>query len=44
MNQFRKDIAVRAFKIMDKDGSGILGISDIKGTYNAKQHPDVKVR
>jgi len=27
---------------MDKDGSGTLDINDIRGTYNAKQHPDVK--
>ena len=41
MNPFRKDIAVRAFKVMDKDGSGVLQIEDIKGVYNAKKHPDV---
>jgi hypothetical protein len=26
---------------MDKDNSGVLDISDIKGVYNAKKHPDV---
>ena len=26
---------------MDKDGSGKLDINDIRGTYNAKRHPDV---
>ena len=26
---------------MDKDGSGILDLSDIKGVYNAKKHPKV---
>ena len=31
-----------AFKKIDKDGSGILELNDIKGTYNASQHPDVK--
>lgn len=41
MNQFRRDFAVKAFRIMDKDKSGVLGITDIKGTYNAKKHPDV---
>lgn len=41
MNQFRKDLAIRAFKIMDKDNSNVLDISDIRGTYNAKKHPDV---
>ena len=33
---------MKAFNIMDKDGSGVLDINDIRGTYNAKQHPDVK--
>lgn len=31
-----------AFKKIDKDGSGILELNDIKGTYNASLHPDVK--
>jgi calcyphosin len=42
MNDFRKRLCEKAFKIMDKDGSGVLEISDIKQTYNAKMHPDVK--
>merc|ERR1719263_99208 len=42
MNPMRKKIALKAFAIMDKDGSGTLDINDIRGTYNAKQHPDVK--
>jgi hypothetical protein len=42
MNQFRVVIATKAFKIMDKDGSGKLDINDIRQTYNAKHHPDVK--
>ncbi len=41
MNPLRKRICEKAFKIMDKDKSGILDINDIKGTYNAKKHPDV---
>lgn len=27
---------------MDKDGSGKLDINDIRQSYNAKDHPDVK--
>jgi Ca2+-binding EF-hand superfamily protein len=42
MNDFRKGIAKKAFAIMDKDGSGKLDINDIRQTYNAKNHPDVK--
>ena len=41
MNNFRKGMCVKAFKIMDKDKSGVLDMSDIKGVYNAKKHPDV---
>ena len=41
MNNFRKQLAQKAFKIMDKDKSGVLDINDIKGVYNAKKHPDV---
>lgn len=42
MNQFRKSLVKRAFNKIDKNGNGILEIDDIKGTYNAKLHPDVK--
>lgn len=42
MNKFRRGLAERAFKIMDKDKSGTLNIDDIKGVYNGKMHPDVK--
>lgn len=42
MNQVRANIAKRCFTIMDKDGSGNLDINDIRQTYNAKNHPDVK--
>lgn len=42
MNPIRKEHVKRAFKKVDKDGSGILDIRDIQGVYNAKLHPDVK--
>lgn len=42
MNQFRTSLVKTAFNILDKNGDGVLQISDIKGTYNAKNHPDVK--
>lgn len=41
MNQFRKNIATKCFKIMDTDKSGELDINDIRQIYNAKRHPDV---
>ena len=42
MNKFRQEIVKAAFKKIDKDGSGILDINDIKGVYNASRHPDVR--
>lgn len=30
-----------AFKKLDKDGSGEIDLTDIKGVFNAKKHPDV---
>jgi Ca2+-binding EF-hand superfamily protein len=33
---------MKAFNILDKDGDGVLRVNDIKGTYNARMHPDVK--
>ena len=42
MNPIRRDYALRAFKKCDKDNNGMLELSDIKGVYNAKMHPDVK--
>lgn len=42
MNTFRKNIVMAAFKKIDKDGSGILDLNDIKGVYNARNHPEVK--
>ena len=42
MSPIRKDFVAKAFKKIDKDGSGTLDINDIKSAYNAKMHPDVK--
>lgn len=42
MNEMRVALCKKAYKIMDTDGSGQLDINDIRQTYNAKQHPDVK--
>ena len=43
MNQKRKTLVKKAFNKIDKNGNGIVEIDDIKGTYNAKNHPDVKL-
>ena len=42
MNPAREALAKRAYSIMDSDKSGQLDINDIRQTYNAKHHPDVK--
>ena len=41
MNNFRRSLAEKAFRVMDKDKSGVLNVEDLKGVYNAKKHPDV---
>jgi Ca2+-binding EF-hand superfamily protein len=42
MNDFRKGFVKKAFNKLDKNGNGSLELDDIKGVYNAKNHPDVK--
>lgn len=31
-----------AFKVLDKDGSGVVTITDIAGTYNVDMHPKAR--
>ncbi len=33
---------MQAFNILDKNGNGEIELEDIRGTYNARFHPDVK--
>ncbi len=42
MNHFRRELVIRAFKKLDRDGSGVVDLKDIEGVYNAKLHPEVK--
>jgi Ca2+-binding EF-hand superfamily protein len=42
MNSKRRALVNQAFDIIDADKSGELTIDDLRGVYNAKQHPDVK--
>jgi Ca2+-binding EF-hand superfamily protein len=42
MNPSRTKLVDQAFSKIDKDGNGWLDIEDIKGVYNARNHPDVK--
>jgi Ca2+-binding EF-hand superfamily protein len=41
MNDFRKALVEKAYRVIDRDGSGYLDIEDIKDHYNASRHPDV---
>ena len=41
MNEYRRGLTKKAYAILDKDGSGIVNIEDIRSVYNARQHPDV---
>lgn len=43
MNDRRRNIVILAFKRFDKDGNGYINIEDLKGRYNAANHPDVKM-
>jgi hypothetical protein len=42
MNHFRRNLVHQAFDILDADKSGELTISDLKGKYDARNHPEVK--
>lgn len=41
LNPNRLALVQKAFKIIDKDGSGELDFNDICDVYNAKKHPAV---
>lgn len=41
MNETRTGVVVKAFEKLDKDNSGFIELSDIKGLYKADRHPDV---
>ena len=41
LNEFRRGIIEKAFRKIDRDGSGEIDIEDIKDLYNASKHPDV---
>jgi len=42
MNEFRKSLVTKAFMILDKTGNGRVDIDDLRGSFSAKMHPDVK--
>ena len=43
MNDRRRTVVTLAFKRFDSDSNGFINLEDLKGRYNASQHPDVKM-
>ena len=43
MNAKRKGIVTLAFRKFDRDGNGTIELEDVKGRFNAANHPDVKM-
>lgn len=37
----RLQLVRKAFAKLDRDGSGVVDVNDIKDVYNARKHPDV---
>jgi Ca2+-binding EF-hand superfamily protein len=42
LNPARKALVQQVFTRLDRTGDGIVALEDIKGIYNATQHPDVR--
>eukprot|EP01035_Chromulina_nebulosa_P017237 gene17237-22763_t len=40
LNSRRKGLVDLAFKVLDKDGSGVIDYNDVKDVYNTASHPD----
>lgn len=43
MNQPRRNLVKKAFTKLDRNKNGFVEVDDIKGVYNCKNHPDVKM-
>ena len=41
LSKARMDLIKHAFQKLDRDASGFIELSDIKGLYRAERHPDV---
>ena len=44
MNENRKNIVKRVFNRLDKNGSGEIDLEEIRNSFDAKNHPDVKMK
>lgn len=43
LNDFRRGLVNQAFQKLDRTGDGRVDINDIRGLYNGKNHPDVRI-
>jgi Ca2+-binding EF-hand superfamily protein len=43
LNEFRRGLVMTAFTTLDRTGDGVIQIEDIKGVYDASNHPDVRM-
>jgi Ca2+-binding EF-hand superfamily protein len=41
LSHAREQLVLKAFKVLDASGDGVVDINDIKARYNAQRHPDV---
>ena len=41
LSEHRRRLVEKAFQKLDRDGSGVVEVSDLQGVYNAKKHPAV---
>ena len=42
LNDFRKALVKQVFDKLDRDHSGLIDYTDLKGVYNASNHPEVR--
>ena len=42
MNNFRRALVTKAFRLVDRNNNGVLEPSDLKESFNARQHPEVR--
>ena len=44
LNQRRRSFISQAFAILDNTGDGVVTLADISKVYNAREHPEVRIR
>lgn len=41
LSEYRRQLVERAFRKLDRDGSGVVEVADLVGVYSGKKHPAV---